>query len=110
MIFSLSDVYEFVEVWDWRNALQILSVDSNVFQDVNDNNQSSILSPDSNDYVFDEELKGERNRVRQDDDLFYIIVNNSTWQFITQLDNTLLEEQHVSDDSLEARGPTADDT
>ena len=70
MIFSLSDVYEFVEVWDRRNALQILSVVSNVFQDVNDNNQSSILSPDSNDYVSDEELKGEWNRVRQDDDLF----------------------------------------
>ena len=61
MIFSLSDVYEFVEIWDRRHALQILSAVGDVFQDVNDENQSStcIVSLEDNDYVFDDELMNE---------------------------------------------------
>ena len=106
MIFSLSDVYEFVEIWDRRHALHILSVVSDVFQDVNDDNQSHTctVSPEDNDYVFDDELMDEWNEVLQDDDLFDMIVNNLS---LSQLDNSLLEEEHVSDDSVEDEVPTA---
>ena len=40
-IFSLSDVFKFVEFWDKRHAMKILSVINDVF---NDGNIESLLS------------------------------------------------------------------
>ena len=76
-----------------------------MFQDVSDDNQSHTctVSPEDNDYVFDDELMDEWNEVLQDDDLFDMIVNNLS---LSQVDNSLLEGEHVSDDSLEDEVPT----
>ena len=61
MLFTLSDVYQFVEIWDKQHAVKILSVINDVFQVVQEDNQSHCLSSDDNDddYVFDEELLDE---------------------------------------------------
>ena len=61
MLFTVSDVYQFVEIWDKWHAVKILSVINDVFQDVQEDNQSHCLSSDDkdDDYVFDEELLDE---------------------------------------------------
>ena len=51
---------------------------------------------------FDDELMDEWNEVLQDDDLFDMIVNNLLF---SQLENSQLEEVHVSDDSREVEVP-----
>ena len=40
-IFSLSDVYKFVETWDKRHAIKILTVINDVFNDGNTERKSS---------------------------------------------------------------------
>ena len=78
MIFTLSDVYQFIEIWDKRHAVKILSVINDVFRDGKEDNQSHCLSSDDSDddYVFDDELLDEWNEILQDDELFDMIVDN----------------------------------
>ncbi|KAJ7394588.1 hypothetical protein OS493_000406 [Desmophyllum pertusum] len=104
MIFTLSDVFKVVEIWDKRHALKILSVVSDVFNDVSSSNQSFDLTSEDKEYDFDDELLDEWNEVLQDDDLFDMIVDNLS---LSQLQNSLLEEELVSNDSLEAEVPSA---
>ena len=53
-IFSLSDVYRFVEIWDMCHAQEILKVISKGFNDVTTGMQSSEPSPlEENGYDFD---------------------------------------------------------
>lgn len=65
MLFTLSDVYQFIEIWDKWHACKILSVINDVFQDVKEDKQSHCLSSDDNDddYVFDDELLNEWNEI-----------------------------------------------
>ena len=104
-LFTLSAVYKVVEIWDKRHVLEILSIINNVFRDVNEGNQSCLL-PDGNDddNVFDDELLDEWNEILQDDELFELIVDNLS---LSQLQSSLFEEGHVSDESLEAGVPSA---
>ncbi|PFX12875.1 hypothetical protein AWC38_SpisGene23092 [Stylophora pistillata] len=99
------DVYKFVEIWDKRHALEILSIINNVFRDVNKGNQSHLLPADNDDdNVFDDELLDEWNEILQVDKLFELIVDNLS---LSQLQSSLLEEGHVSHESLEAGVPSA---
>ena len=65
MIFTLSNVYQFIEIWDKRHAVKILSVINDVFRDVKEDNQSRCLSSDDSDddYVFDDKLLDEWNEI-----------------------------------------------
>ncbi|RMX43145.1 hypothetical protein pdam_00006873 [Pocillopora damicornis] len=61
-IFSLSDVYRFVEIWDMCHAQEILKVISKGFNDVTTGMQSSEPSPlEENGYDFDEGFFDEWN-------------------------------------------------
>lgn len=104
-LFSLSDIYKYVEIWDKRHALKILSIVSDVFKDVNEENQSHDLLSDNNDdgNVFDDELLDEWNEILQDDEIFDMILDNLS---LSQLQSSLFEEEHVSDGSLEAGVPS----
>ena len=55
-IFSLSDVYKFVEIWDKRHAMKILSVINDVFNDANTESQSSESTSEDNECDFNEEF------------------------------------------------------
>ena len=106
MLFPSSDVYQFIEIWDKRHAVKILSVINDVFQDVKEDNQSHCLLSDDNDddYVFDDELLDEWNEILHDDELFDMIVDNLS---LSQLHSSLFEEEHISDGSIEAGVPSA---
>ena len=102
-LFSLSDIY--IEIWDKRHALKILSIVSDVFGDVNEENQSHYLLSNNNDdeNVFDDELLDEWNEIFQDVEIFDMILDNLS---LSQLQSSLFEEEHVSDGSLEAGVPS----
>ena len=107
MLYTLSDVYQFVEICDKRHAVKILSVINDVFQDVQEDNQSHCFSSDGNEddnYVFDEELLDEWNEILQDDELFDMIVDNLS---LSQLHSSMCEEEHISDGSIDAGVPSA---
>jgi len=103
-IFTLSDTFRCVEIWDKRHALEILSVVSDVFKDVNSDIPVSDSTEEDKEYDFDEELLDEWNEFIQDDDLFDMIVDNLS---LSQLDNTLPELEAECDNSQEAEIPTA---
>lgn len=93
VIFSLSDVYRFVEIWDMCHAREIMKVISNVFNDVGTRMQLFDPSPsEENDYDFDDELLDEWNEFLQDDDLFDMILDNLS---LSQIDDSLLEQEPV---------------
>jgi len=50
-----------VEIWDTRHALEILSVVSDVFKDVNSDIPVSDSTEENKEYDFDEELLDEWN-------------------------------------------------
>ena len=104
VIFSLSDVYGFVEIWDMCHAREILKVISKVFNDVATGMQLSQPSPlEENDYDFDDELLDEWNEFLQDDDLFDMILDNLS---LSQIDDSLLEQEPVCN-SQEIELPSA---
>ena len=93
VIFSLSEVYRFVEIWDMCHAQEILRVIGNVFNDVATGMKSSEPSPlEENGYDFDKEFLDEWNEFLQDNDLFEMIVDNLSF---SQRDNSLLEREPV---------------
>ena len=93
VIFSLSEVYRFVEIWDMCRAQEILRVIGNVFNDVATGMKSSEPSPlEENGYDFDKEFLDEWNEFLQDNDLFEMIVDNLSF---SQRDNSLLEREPV---------------
>ena len=104
-LFSLSDISKYVEIWDKRHAIKILSIVSDVFGDVNHENQVHyLLSDDDDENVFDDELLYEWNEILQDDEIFDMILDNLS---LSQLQSSLFEEERVSDGSLEAGVPSA---
>ena len=103
VLFSLSDIYNYVEIWDKRHALKILSIISDTFGDVNKENQSCCLLSNDDDNIFDDELLDEQNEILQDDELFDMVVDNLS---LPQLQSSLLDEVHVSDGSFEAGVPS----
>ena len=74
-IFTLSDIYKSVEVWDERHAQKILSVISSVFEDVSCDKNWNGTHFDSN-YEFDDEFMDEWDEILQDNELFDMIVEN----------------------------------
>jgi len=77
LLFSLSDIYNYVEMWDKQHALKILSIMGDAIGDVNEENQSCyLLSDDNDDTIFDDELLDEENEILQDEELFDMIVDN----------------------------------
>ncbi|XP_068757874.1 uncharacterized protein [Montipora capricornis] len=105
VLFSLSDIYNYVEICDKRHALKILSIISDMFGDVNEDNQSCyLLSDDDDDNIFDDELQDEQNEILQDEELFDMIVDNLSF---SQLQSSLFDEGHISDGSYEADVPSA---
>ena len=55
MIFTLSDVFKAVEIWNNRHAIKILLVVSDVFNDASSNNLSFDLTSEDKKYDFDDE-------------------------------------------------------
>ena len=64
-IFTLSDIYKSVEVWDERHAQKILSVISSVFEDVSCDKNWNGTHFDSN-YEFDDEFMDEWDEILQE--------------------------------------------
>ncbi|XP_029182628.2 uncharacterized protein LOC114950654 [Acropora millepora] len=105
LLFSLSDIYNYVEIWDKQHALKILSIIGDEFGDVNEENQSCyLLSDDNDDNIFDDELLDEQNEILQDEELFDMIVDNLS---LSQLQSSLFDEVHASDGSFEVVVPSA---
>ena len=102
LLFSLSDIYNYVEIWDKQHALKILSIIGDEFGDVNEENQSCYLLSDDN--IFDDELLDEQNEILQDEELFDMIVDNLS---LSQLQSSLFDEVHASDGSFEVVVPSA---
>ena len=68
LLFSLSDFYNYVQIWDKQHALKILSIIDGAFGDGNEENQSCyLLSDDNDDNIFDDELLDEQNEILQDE-------------------------------------------
>ena len=104
-IFSLFDVYKFVEIWDMQHALEILTVIGKVFNDVGSCMQSSDPTPlEDKEYDLDEELLDEWNEFLQDDDLFDMILDNLS---LSQLEDSFLEQEPVCNNSQEIEVPSA---
>lgn len=78
-IFNLSDFYKFVEIWDKRHAMKILSVINDVLNDGNTERQSSESTSEDKEYDFNEEFVDEWQDVLQDDDFFDTVLNNSNF-------------------------------
>lgn len=105
LLFSLSDIYNYVEIWDKQHALKILSIIGDEFGDVNEENQLCyLLSDDNDDNIFDDELLDEQNEILQDEELFDMIVDNLS---LSQLQSSLFDEVHASDGSFEVVVPSA---
>ena len=104
LLFSLSDIYNYVEIWDKQHALKILSIIGDEFGDVNENQSCYRLSDDNDDNIFDDELLDEQNEILQDDELFDMIVDNLS---LSQLQSSLFDEVHASDGSFEVVVPSA---
>ena len=100
LLFSLSDIYNYVEIWDKQHALKILSIIGDEFGDVNEENQSCYLLSGDN----DDELLDEQNEILQDEELFDMIVDNLS---LSQLQSSLFDEVHASDGSFEVVVPSA---
>ena len=99
LLFSLSDIYNYVEMWDKQHALKILSIMGDAIGDVNEENQSCyLLSDDNDDTIFDDELLDEESEILQDEELFDMIVDNLS---LSQLQSSLFDEAHASDGSFE---------
>ena len=98
-IYSLSDVYKFVEIWDKRHAMKILSVINDVFNDGNTESTS-----EDNEYDFDEEFLDEWQEVLQDDDFFDMVFDNLS---LSQLENSFQDNENASSDSQEMGVPSA---
>ena len=103
-IFSLSDVYKFVEIWDKRRAMKILSVINDVFNDGNSESQSSESTSEDDEYDFDEEFLDEWQEVLQDDDFFDMVFDNLS---LSQSENSFLDNENASRDSQETGVPSA---
>lgn len=89
-IFSTADVYNLVEIWDRRHAQRILSIASNVFQDINVNNDSLVAVNYTDNNEFDDELFDEW----QDDELYEMNVDNMP---LSRLESSALEEENAND-------------
>lgn len=102
-IFTLSDVFKAVEVWDRRHAQKILSVINVVFDGVTSDTDLNAASPEDN-YTFDDELLDEWNNVLQDDELSDMIIDNMS---LSQLDGSILEgKQNDSSESMDEEMPS----
>ena len=98
LLFSLSYIYNYVEMWDKQHALKILSIMGDAAGDVNEKNQSCyLLSDDNDETIFDDELLDEENEILQDEELFDMIVYNLS---LSQLQSSLFDEAHASDGSF----------
>lgn len=93
-IFSTADIYNLVEIWDRRHALRILSIASNVFQDINVNNDSLVAVNGTDNYEFDDELLDEWHELLHGDELYEMIVDNMP---LSRLESSALEEENASD-------------
>ena len=105
-IFALSDIFEVVEIWDWRHAQQILSVINEIFKDIGDAVQQSYLSAEDGDNQYDfDEFLDQWNELLQDDELFDMIMENLS---LSQLQLSLVDEEiNGTSDLLEDGVPTA---
>ena len=93
-IFSIADIYVFVEIWDQRHAQRILSVVNKVFGDISVDSGSQVAVNNTDNYEFDDDLLDEWNEFLQDDELYEMIVNNLS---LSQLQCSALEEENVND-------------
>ena len=73
-IFPTAVVYNLVEIWDKRYAQRILSIVSNLFQDVN--SDSLVAVNDTDNFEFGDELLDEWHELLQDDEFYEMIVDN----------------------------------
>lgn len=87
-IFTIADIYSFVEIWDKKHAERILSTLSNVFDDINTNIGLPVSEHNDN-YEFDDELLEEWNEILQDDELYEMILDNLS---LSQLQMSAVEE------------------
>ena len=87
-IFSLADVYKFVEIWDKRHAQKILLILNNAFADVDVECNSEIAVSNDDNFEFDDDLLDEWCEFLQDDELYDMIFDNLS---LSQPESSLLE-------------------
>ena len=75
-IFSTADVYNLVEIWDRRHVQRILSIVSNVIQDININSESLVAVNETDSYEFDDKLLDEKHTFLQGNELYEMVVDN----------------------------------
>ena len=97
-IFTLSDIYKSVEVWDKRHAQKILSVISTVFGDVTCDRDLNGTHFDSS-IEFDDEFMDEWDEIFQENELFDMIVDNMS---LPQLDGSITMLEETLDNSTES--------
>ena len=93
-IFSIADIYNFVEIWDRKHAQSILSILNDVFGDMNINSGLPVSEHHDDSYEFDNELLDEWNDILQDDELYEMIVDNLS---LSQLQSSALEEENANE-------------
>jgi len=95
-IFSLADVYKFVEIWDKRHAQKILLILNNAFADVDVECNSEIAVNNDDNFEFDDDLLDEWCEFLQDDELYDMILDNLS---LSQLESSVLEENASDSDN-----------
>ena len=95
-IFSIADVYKFVEIWDKRHAQKMLLILNNVFADINDHCDSEIAVNNADNFEFDDDLLDEWHEFLQDDELYDMILDNLS---LSQLESSVLKENASDSDN-----------
>ena len=101
-IFSIADVYKFVEIWDKRHAQKILLILNNVFADINDDCDSEIAVNNADNFEFDDDLPDEWHEFLPDDELYDMILDNLS---LSQLESSVLEENASDSDNDDVMPP-----
>ena len=102
-IFSIADVYKFVEIkWDKRHAQKMLLILNNVFVDINDHCDSEIAVNNADNFEFDDDLLDEWHEFLQDDELYDMILDNLS---LSQLESSVLEENASDSDNDDVMPP-----
>ena len=90
-IFSTADVYNLVEIWDRRHVQRILSIVSNVIQDININSDSLVAVNETDSYGFVDKVLEEKHKFLQGNELYEMAVDNLS---LSLLGSSELEEEN----------------
>ena len=94
-VFTMSDVYNAVEIWDKRHAEKILSVINSLFGDILPGEHFHDMRRESDSDVckFDDELLDDWQEILQDNDMYDMIIENLS---LSQIQDSLIVECDMS--------------